>query len=158
MLQCTEESYLREKIPFDTNSIQRKSLRQELETASYIISTTKTRRAEQGGTNFYFILLPMNLCFIFLFNIFIRYFRYILNATPFLVSPPKISSSFPPSPTSMSVFPPSPTHSHLSTLKFPYTGASSLHRTKGIPSHWCQIKPSFATYAAWAMGPSMCTL
>ena len=28
-----------------------------------------------------------------------------------------------------------PTHSCLTTLAFPYTGASSLHRTKGFPSH-----------------------
>ena len=46
-----------------------------------------------------------------------------------------------------------PKHSHLTVLAFPYTGASSLHRTKGIPSHWCQIRTSFATYAAGAMGP-----
>ena len=39
----------------------------------------------------------------------------------------------------------------------PTTGASSLHRTKGIPSHWCQISQSCASYAAGAMAPSMCT-
>ena len=27
------------------------------------------------------------------------------------------------------------THSHLTPLAFPCTGASSLHRTKGLPSH-----------------------
>jgi hypothetical protein len=32
-------------------------------------------------------------------------------------------------------------YSCLTTLGFLYTGASSLHRTKGIPSHWCQIRP-----------------
>jgi hypothetical protein len=33
-----------------------------------------------------------------------------------------------------------------------------FHRTKGLPSHWCQIKLSSATYAAGAMGPAMCIL
>ena len=28
-----------------------------------------------------------------------------------------------------------PTHSHLTALAFPYTGASNLHRTKGLSSH-----------------------
>jgi hypothetical protein len=31
--------------------------------------------------------------------------------------------------------PPPTTHSHLTTLAFLCTGASSLHRTKGLPSH-----------------------
>jgi hypothetical protein len=40
----------------------------------------------------------------------------------------------------MRVFPHVPTHSHLTALASPYTGASSLHRTKGLPSHCCQIR------------------
>jgi len=40
----------------------------------------------------------------------------------------------------------------------PYTGGYSLGRTKGFSSHWCPTRPSSATYAAGAMGPSMCTL
>jgi hypothetical protein len=36
---------------------------------------------------------------------------------------------------------PAPTHSCLTTLALLYTGASSLHRTKDLPSHWCQIRP-----------------
>jgi hypothetical protein len=43
-------------------------------------------------------------------------------------------------------------------LEFLYTGASSLHRTKGLPSHWWQLRESSATYSAGALGPSMCTL
>jgi hypothetical protein len=43
-------------------------------------------------------------------------------------------------------------------LVFPYTGALSLQKIKGLYSHWCHIKPPSATYAAGAMGPSMCTL
>jgi hypothetical protein len=46
----------------------------------------------------------------------------------------------------------------VSPPSFPYTGESSLHRTKGLPSHWCQIRSSCATYAAGAMGPAMCSL
>jgi hypothetical protein len=42
--------------------------------------------------------------------------------------------------------------SHLPALAFPSTGASSLHRTKVFFSHWC------STYAAGAMGCSMCIL
>ncbi|EAA20178.1 hypothetical protein [Plasmodium yoelii yoelii] len=36
---------------------------------------------------------------------------------------------------SMRVFPQPPTESSLPTLPFPYTGASSLPRTKGLCSH-----------------------
>jgi hypothetical protein len=34
----------------------------------------------------------------------------------------------------------------------------SLHRTKGLSSHWCLTRPSSATCAAGAMSPTMCTL
>ena len=34
------------------------------------------------------------------------------------------------------------THSSLPVLAFLYTGASSLHRTKGLSSHWHPTKPS----------------
>jgi hypothetical protein len=50
------------------------------------------------------------------------------------------------------------THLHFLAPEFPYTGALSLHRAKGLSSHWCLIRPSSATYAAGAMGHSMCTL
>ena len=50
------------------------------------------------------------------------------------------------------------THSHLTTLASPYPGASRSHRTKSLPSHWCQIRPSSATYVSGAMDPSMYTL
>ena len=49
-----------------------------------------------------------------------------------------------------------PTQSSLISLAFPYTGASSTHRTKGLPSHWCHIRPSSATNADGAICPSMC--
>ena len=50
-----------------------------------------------------------------------------------------------------------PTHL-LNATAFLYTGTSSLHRTKGLPSHRCQIRPSSATYAAGVIGPSTCIL
>ena len=50
-----------------------------------------------------------------------------------------------------------PTHSWLAAVAFPYTGARSIHRKKGLSSHWCPRSPSSATYVAGAMGPSMCT-
>jgi hypothetical protein len=70
---------------------------------------------------------------------------------PFLVSPLKtpIPSS---SPWSL------PTHSCSPDLAFPYNGTSSLHRIKGLSSHWWPTRPSSATYAAGAMVHSMCTL
>ena len=80
-------------------------------------------------------------------------FIYISTVIPFPVHLPQTPYPIHLTPASMRVLPHAPTHSHLTVLAFPYTGASSLHRTKGIPSHWCQIRPSFATYAAGAMGP-----
>jgi len=46
----------------------------------------------------------------------------------------------------------------LNTLAFPYTGTPSLLKTKSLSSHWCSTRPSFATFEAGAMGPSMCTI
>ena len=51
-----------------------------------------------------------------------------------------VSSLETPCPTphpaaSMRVFPHPLTHSQLPTLAFPYNGASSLHRTKGLSLH-----------------------
>ena len=75
---------------------------------------------------------------------------------PFLVSlPPGNTLSHPPSSCFYESTPP-PTHPfppHLSCIS--YAGASSLHRTKGLPFHWCQIRPSSATYVSGAMDPSM---
>jgi hypothetical protein len=49
-----------------------------------------------------------------------------------------------------------PTHSHILVLGLPYTGASNLHRTKDLSSHWCPTTLSSATYAVG--GLSMYTL
>jgi hypothetical protein len=51
-----------------------------------------------------------------------------------------------------------PTHSCLTALAFPYAGASSLHRTKGLPSHLCHRRQSSTTYADGFRNPSMCIL
>ena len=45
----------------------------------------------------------------------------------------------PPYPASMRELLYPHTHSCFSTQAFIYTGESSLHRTKGLPSHWWQI-------------------
>lgn len=67
---------------------------------------------------------------------------------------------FPPShpfhPASIWELPHPPIHSHLTALAFSYAGASSLHRAKCLPSHWCQIRPSSATYTPGDMGLFMC--
>jgi hypothetical protein len=62
--------------------------------------------------------------------------------SPFPVSPPESPYPIPCLPATMGVFPHPPIHPHLPALAFPYTGASSLHRTKGLFSHWCLTRPS----------------
>ena len=53
----------------------------------------------------------------------------------FLASTLQIPCPITPPPASMRVLPHPPTHSLLTDLAFPYTGASSLHRTKDLSSH-----------------------
>jgi hypothetical protein len=68
--------------------------------------------------------------------------------SPFPVFPLQTSYPLPlPSPCFFEGAPP-PTHSCLSSIAFPYTGASSLHKTKGLSSRWCLTRPSSATYEA----------
>jgi hypothetical protein len=50
-----------------------------------------------------------------------------------------------------------PTPACLTAPTSPYAGASSLHRTKGLPFQWCQIRQSSATYVSRAMIP-LCIL
>jgi hypothetical protein len=91
-----------------------------------------------------------------LFSFFLGYFIYLhFKCYPFSGFPSGNPYPIPLPPASIRV---PPIHSHLPVLAFPYTGASSLHRNKGLPSHWCLTRPSFATYASEAIGPSMCTL
>jgi len=72
--------------------------------------------------------------------------------------PSSSSPSCLPPTASMTVLTHPTTKACNTTLTFPYTGALSLNGTKGLPSPWCQIRPSSATYADVAMGPAMCTL
>jgi hypothetical protein len=83
---------------------------------------------------------------------FLLFFIYL----HFRCSLPSLSPLQPPHPipppfASKRVLLHSPTH-------FPFAGASSLHRTKDLSSHWSRTRQSSATCAAGAMGPSMCTL
>jgi hypothetical protein len=92
--------------------------------------------------------LTIALSFRFLNWIFSLFTFHIL---PHFHIPPSCLYS-PPSPDSMRVFP------HPPCLVLSYTGALSLHRTKGLSSHWCLTISSSAIYAAGAIGPSMCSL
>jgi hypothetical protein len=75
--------------------------------------------------------------------------------SPFLVSPLQNFYSIPSlSPDCMRMLLHPQTHSDLTILAFLCTGASNFCRTNGHPSHWCQTRPSSATCAAGAMGPS----
>ena len=56
-----------------------------------------------------------------------------------------------PLPASMRVLCHPPTYSCPPALAFPNTGELSLHRTKGLSSHWCPTRPSSSTYATGAM-------
>jgi hypothetical protein len=83
-------------------------------------------------------------------------FIYILNVILFTGFPSKKKKktlSPPPSPC----LPICPLPSFL-VLAFPYIGPLSLHRTKGLSSHWWPTRPSCATCVAGAMGLSICTL
>ena len=59
--------------------------------------------------------------------------------SPFTISLLQIHYAIPPYHASMRELPYPHTHSCFSTQAFIYTGESSLHRTKGLPSHWWQI-------------------
>jgi hypothetical protein len=102
-----------------------------------------------SGNSNYFLIFCYWLFYLFTFQM----------SSPFPVSPLQSPS---PSPASTRVFPHPPTqlttHSCLTALVFLYTGASSLHRTKGHSSRWCPTRPSSATYAVGSMGSSLCTL
>ena len=95
-------------------------------------------------------LLFLTLWRVFLLDIFYLHFKcyplswFPLRKPPYPIPPPSVHQ---------------PDHSRFPVLAFPYTGASSLHRNKGLSSHWWPwAKPSSATYKAGAMGPSMCTV
>jgi hypothetical protein len=57
------------------------------------------------------------------------FFIYISNVIPFPRFPLQNPYPIPPPPSHQ------PTHFHFPALAFPYTGASSLHKAKGVSSH-----------------------
>ena len=79
------------------------------------------------------------------------YFKYFKCYPPFSVFPPQTHYHL-PCHSSTRVLPHLHTQSCLSILAFPYPGALSLHRSKGLPSHWCPKRQSFATHAAGVIG------
>jgi hypothetical protein len=43
----------------------------------------------------------------------------------------------------------------ISLVVSSFSGASRFHKTKDLPSHWCQIRPSSATYVSGTIDTSM---
>jgi len=80
-------------------------------------------------------------------DLILFYFKWIFYLftfpmlSPFPVSPLQTLYPIFPYPASMSMRPQPPTHSCFTILALLYIGASSLHKTKGLLSHWCQLKP-----------------
>jgi hypothetical protein len=112
------------------------------------------------ATSLYYTLLELHTLkisnsFLFFFLSFLLdiFFIYISNFIPFPGFLSKYFLSHPLSPCS-------PTYPlYFPVLAFPYTGASSLPKTKVPSSHSLLFnKLSSATYAVGATGPSMCTL
>jgi hypothetical protein len=101
----------------------------------------------------FFFHLVLFLIFYWLFCLFTFHLLY-----PFLVPSPKKPHPTTLSPASTRVLPYPRVHSCPMALAFPYAEASHLHRTKDLPSLWCQTRPSSATHAAGAMGLSVCIL
>ena len=88
----------------------------------------------------------------FLIFLLDTFFIYISNFIPFPSFPSENTLTHPYSVAHQ------PTYSHFPVLAVPYTGASSLLRTKGPSSKRCPTRPFSATYAAGAVGPYICTL
>jgi hypothetical protein len=87
--------------------------------------------------------------FFFLLYIF---FIYISNVIPF----PYFPSENPPIPSPLPLLTNLPIP--LPCPGIPLHWGIEPHRDKGFSSHWWPTRPSSATYAAGAMGPSMCSL
>ena len=97
--------------------------------------------------------------FLLFFFSFVGYFLYLHFKRYPLSSLPSGNPLFhSPPPASMRVLPYTCTHSCLPAQAFPSTGALKPHKTKSLFSHWFPTRPFSATYAARAMGPSICIL
>jgi hypothetical protein len=99
-----------------------------------------------------FVLVSVSFFFFIGYSIYLHFICYPL--CQFALWEPHIPFH---SPWIYEGAPPS-TYTCHPALAFPYTRALSLHGTKGLSSHWCPTRPTSATYATEAMGPSMCTL
>ena len=107
----------------------------------------------------YFFAETSKLAFSFTFLLIIL-FNYISNDILFQITlhNPLIPFPFSSLPfASMRIFLHPLTYSGLIAQASPYARASNLHRTKGLPSYWCQIRLSSATYVFSVMDPSMYT-
>jgi hypothetical protein len=99
-----------------------------------------------NGFLFYFVMY-LHL-FVLGYFLLVILFIYISNVIP-LPGYPSINPLFYPcSPASVRVLTHPPTYIHLTVLAFPFTEASSLRRTKGLPSYRCYRRPSSGTYGA----------
>jgi hypothetical protein len=107
----------------------------------YFYKATYLLEVSHTGSYLFVCLLLLHILFI-----------YTSNVISFSCFPSENTLFHHPTPCS-------PIHTLLlSYLDIPLTGASSLLRTNGFSSRWCPTRLSSATYAAGAMGPSMCTL
>ena len=113
-----------------------------------MLSITNHRLYGAGIMTFHYVYV------IFCKFLLIILFNWTSNVIPLPCFPSANPQSTPP-PASMRMLPYQPTHLCITALAFPYAGASSLHRTKGLLSYWPQIRPCSAIYAAGAMGPSL---
>jgi hypothetical protein len=92
------------------------------------------------------------------FLLIILLFKFQMLSPRFLASPPQIPDPILLPFVSKRLLPNPPIHSRLTLLAFPFSVASGLQRTKHLPSHCCQMRPSSSTYVAGAMELLMYTL
>jgi hypothetical protein len=100
-------------------------------THSWVLKTFKLKCLEGIFLLVFFSSIPSH----FLKNYWLFYLFTLQMLPLFPVSSLKTSYPTPPTPVSKTVLSHPLTHSCLPNLAFPYIGASSLHRTKGLPSH-----------------------
>jgi hypothetical protein len=90
------------------------------------------------GNNSFLLSFLLIIPFVYISN------DIALPAYPSTISHPTSALSFLPF-AFIRVVPHLPTLSHPTTTASPYAGASNLHRTKSLSSHWCQTGSSSAT-------------
>jgi hypothetical protein len=117
--------------------------------------------ADVGARNWSWVLCKSSKCSqpvtlpsdleLFFVCLFVCLFQMI---SPFWVSPPQTPHPIPPSLCLYESAPPTtqPLLPHHSSI--PLCWGIKPPQDKDLPSHWCQIRPSSATYAAGAISPS----